>query len=379
MDYYAITIDTCIFENHGLSLEKGLLAQLEQFSASQFKFILSDVVYNELRKHLIDKNKTSRTSVNHAIKAASNCHLINDDALESVKKIFADCKEDDKNADDRLENFVRKTSLEIISSADFVDITRLIEMYFSSSLPFEPSGAKKSEFPDALALLAIESWAENNNVKVLAVSTDKGWAGFAENSNFITVVEGLADALAHFQTHSFADRIVNRLQLLFTEDNTHHLIVEIEDAIVSSVEEADDITIEATSRFYYEEEETYATHIEHTFALDEAGNVKINVVRDSDDTLVLQLKAEVTCEVNCYFSLSVFDSIDKDYVSMGGVNANTEENYSTSILLYITGDFRNGLDGIELSKVEVLKTVRKAYFGDIEPDWGNEDPERGED
>lgn len=379
MDYYAITIDTCIFENHGLSLEKGLLSQLEQFAASQFKFILSDVVYNELRKHLIDKNKISRADIKKAIRAASNCHLVDNEALEVVEKIFSNCKEDDKNADDRLANFVRKTSLEIISSADFVDITRLIEMYFASSLPFEPSGAKKSEFPDALALLAIESWAESNNVKVLAVSTDKGWAGFAEKSNFITVVEGLADALTHFQSHSFADRIVNRLQLLFTQNSTHHLILEIQDEIVSSVENADDITIEATSIFYYEEHEVYATYINHVFALDEMGKVKINIVRKSDDIIVLQLKAEVTCEVNCHFSLSVFDSIDKDYVSMGGVDANTEENYSTSILLYITGDFRNGLDGIELSKVEILKTVRKADFGDIEPDWGNEDPERGED
>lgn len=380
LDYAAITIDTCIFENHGLSLEKGLLAQLEQFSSSIVKFVLSDVVYNELKKHLIDKNKSSRTTINQAMKAASNCMLIDSNVLDSIKGTFDACADDAGHSIRRLNAFQEKTSFELINSAEYADVSRLLTMYFSSIAPFELSGAKKSEFPDAFALLSIEKWAERNNIKVLAVSKDKGWIDFANTSNHITVVKGLAEALTHFQPHNFAESIIEDLRELLEEDDTHIIFNQIKNAIISSVENADDISIEATSRFYYEEEEIYAEYLEHGFIVDDSERVKINIVRVSSNVLVLQVQVEVLCEVNGYFSLSIRDSVDKDYLSMGSVKACTEESYVTSILLHCTGDFTSGLDNIVISEIEVLRTIGSAEFGDIEPNWGEDDPEwMGED
>ena len=43
--YSALTIDTSIFNQYGLKLEKGLLAKLVQFKEMPINFVLSDVVY----------------------------------------------------------------------------------------------------------------------------------------------------------------------------------------------------------------------------------------------------------------------------------------------------------------------------------------------
>jgi chromosome condensin MukBEF complex kleisin-like MukF subunit len=63
-------------------------------------------------------------------------------------------------------------------------------------------GKKKAEFPDAISLLSLEAWAEANEKRILAVSGDKDWAAYAENSERIDVVSKLSDALAMLQEHA---------------------------------------------------------------------------------------------------------------------------------------------------------------------------------
>lgn len=45
------------------------------------------------------------------------------------------------------------------------------------------------------------------------------------------------------------------------------------------------------------------------------------------------------------------------------------EDYHTDILLELTGDFSQNIDGIEVSNIEVLESIQTANFGYIEPDW----------
>ena len=65
-----------------------------------------------------------------------------------------------------------------------------------ASPPFEEPDKKKHEFPDAIALLSLEEWAEVNKTRILAVSCDRGWAAFAAESEWIVVDSDLASALA---------------------------------------------------------------------------------------------------------------------------------------------------------------------------------------
>lgn len=115
----------------------------------------------------------------------------------------------------------------------------------------------------------------------------------------------------------------------------------------------------------------YATYVSHELVLDDQGLVDLKVVRIEDEIVVLQISANVTCEVTASFDFSVFDSIDRDYVGMGSNTYTTEETYSTDILISLTGDFTQGFDGLEVTEVEVLETIGTVDFGEVEPDWGD--------
>ncbi|HEM7146119.1 TPA: DUF4935 domain-containing protein [Providencia stuartii] len=57
--YNALCIDTSIFIKNGLTLDKGLLRRLEQFKDSNIELVIPDIIIEELKKHLLKKNKRS--------------------------------------------------------------------------------------------------------------------------------------------------------------------------------------------------------------------------------------------------------------------------------------------------------------------------------
>ena len=85
---------------------------------------------------------------------------------------------------------------------------RLIAMYFEPSPPFEGTGKKKNEFPDAIALITLEDWAREPEKKILAVSKDHGWVSFAEKSEFIDINKELPAALERALPKGFAANAV---------------------------------------------------------------------------------------------------------------------------------------------------------------------------
>jgi hypothetical protein len=60
MAYDAITIETNNLHHSGISLETGLLGQLEQFKDAPVDFVLSEIVTREVLKHLQQMAKDGR-------------------------------------------------------------------------------------------------------------------------------------------------------------------------------------------------------------------------------------------------------------------------------------------------------------------------------
>ena len=82
--YSALTIDTSIFNQHGLKLEKGLLAKLVQFKEMPINFVLSDVVYREVMNHLNKKEKEVRDKIKASLTDVSDYFGCKELALEEV-------------------------------------------------------------------------------------------------------------------------------------------------------------------------------------------------------------------------------------------------------------------------------------------------------
>ena len=81
MHYGAITLDSSIFDQNNLKLESGLLKKLEQFNGKPSKFILSEIIKNEVYSHLVKKISDVRNNINKALRL-SHSHL----TLDKYKK-----------------------------------------------------------------------------------------------------------------------------------------------------------------------------------------------------------------------------------------------------------------------------------------------------
>lgn len=369
LDYGAITIDNSILKGEGYRFDEGLLKQMVQFKTSPVEVIQTDIVHNEAKKHIAEVIKNARSTVTQALRSASKHLKINKLNIQSATELLSMQGEDSEIAEERLKKYYSKIGASVLASSSYMDSERLMEMYFNTEAPFEHGKDKKAEFPDAIALISLEKWAEEQGVSIIAVSDDAGWKNFSENSTLIKVVGNLSDAFALFQPHNQVNSIIARIRedALLDEDN--YVLGEIKQAIINSLDGAS-ACVEACSSFYYEEDDVYATYVDHELVTDDKGLVALNVVRIEDNIVILQIKAKVTCEVSASFDFSHYDSIDKDYVGMGSSTCTTEESYETDILISLTGDFTQGFDGLEVSEIEVLETIDQANFGEVEPDWG---------
>lgn len=368
LDFSAITLDNATLKAEGYKFYEGLLAQMRQFKGSPVKVIQTDIVHNEAIKHIGQEISKTRTSIEQALRSADKQLKIKAADINSARGLLSVEGSEEEIADSRLNKYYDFIGAEKIDSDKYADLSALMRMYFSTEAPFETGRDKKNEFPDAIALLSIEGWAEENNVNVIAVSLDKGWRDFAENSTKITLVSTLAEALEKFQPHTKVAEIIAHIREDSLLDSENHILQEIEQAITDSLDDCD-IWIDADSHMYFEWEDVSATYISHELDTDNNGLVKIRVVRIDDGVIVLKVGAIVEVEVEASFDFSMTDPIDKDYVNMGGNVCTTTETYHTDILLTLAGNFSQDFDDIEIAEIEVLENISSANFGEIEPDW----------
>lgn len=368
LDYGAIAIDNSIFKAEGYKFQEGLLVQMRQFKDGPVQVLQSDIVHNEAIKHIGQEILKTRSSIDQALRSANKQLKINTETINRARALLVLEGTEDQIAEARLKEYYESTGAVILTSAEYVDLSLLMRMYFSNEPPFETIKDKKNEFPDAIALLALEGWADQNDINIIAVSKDKGWNDFAENSNRIKLVDSLAEALEKFQPHNKVKDIINHIRQAALLDNDNHVLDAIEQAIVDSIDSSD-IYVHADSFMFFEWDDVYATYDSHKLICDSDDLVDVLVVSINDEGVVLKVEALVEVEVEASFNFSVRDSIDKDYVGMGGNICSTKESYHTDILLTLSGDFSKDFNSLKIQSVEVLETLQEANFGEVEPDW----------
>lgn len=371
LDFGAITIDNATYKGEGYRFYEGLLAQMHQFKESPVKVLQTDIVHNEAVNHIGQEISKTRASIEQALRSANKQLKIEPEVIENARTLLSVDGSEAEIAEARLEKYYEFIGAEKIDSGKYADLSHLMEMYFTTEAPFETGKDKKNEFPDAIALLALEGWAEENEINIIAVSQDKGWKNYSEDSDRITLVSSLAEALEKFQPHNKVLSIISHIREGSILDGENHVLEELELAIINSIDGCN-ILIEASSYMYFESEDVTAFYISHDLDKDQDGLVKIRVVSINDEEIVLKVGATVEVEVEASFDFSVRDSIDKDYVGMGGNVCTTTESYHTDILLSLTGDFSQDFDEIQVAEIEVLETIGHADFGEVEPDWRND-------
>ena len=362
LEYDAIVLDTSIFDGNGLKLESGMLGKLKQFKDGPIDFIMPDIVKNEIQSHLEKKIKVSRNTLEKSINDASDHLFFDGSALNDARQLLVSSDEIENLAKSRLENFIRSSGAWVLNSNDFVSVGELVKKYFQNEAPFSETGKKKNEFPDAIALMALQKWAEDNGKKILAIAKDGDWESFCETSEYIDYQGNLADGLAIFNEANAPYALLNNLSEALLSDEADDFLSRVENLLDN---ELDDLTPDqdAESQFYFEPEGS--TTSLSSFTLDP----DFKIIDVEGERIVLEAQAFITLNAEGEFSLSVHDSIDGDYVSLGGVTAQVEVEFETELLITISGQLDDDINDLEVEQVEVVDTPTCINYGSLEPDF----------
>lgn len=368
-EYEAILVDTSIFDGQGLRLEQGLLGKLNQFRDSEIQYLFPDVIKGEVQNHLEKKVKSSRASLEKALNDADDHLFFDGSELNDAKSMLIDGNKVDGVAENRINKFIANTGALVLECGNYISVTDLLKQYFQNEPPFAEIGKKKSEFPDAIVLLATEQWAKDNDIRVLAVAKDNDWKNYCETSTCIDCTADFADALSQFNKATapfdFLSLLTSKIE---SDDDEAEVFV---DKIRSEVESYfDDFVpeVEADSYFDWEEDDCRGWLSDFELA-----NYDFKVIDHDADYLVLEVSADITVEVEGTFSLSHYDSIDRDYTYLSSITNTVEKQFTSEILITVCGDLTGNLSDLDIDQIEIVNPITSVDFGTLEVDYGEED------
>ncbi|EKS41457.1 hypothetical protein HMPREF9695_00549 [Afipia broomeae ATCC 49717] len=367
MKYGAITFDTQTVEHNAFHFDGGLLSQLKQFKDGPVRIVLSEIVLREIFKHLLEKTKSARDAAVAAHKKAL------DHGLADADKPFVSLDVDYKAvARARLDRFVREIGAEIVR-VDNVSMKTLMSSYFQPAAPFSSAGKNKAEFPDAIALLSLQKWAEDNKIQLLGVSGDKGWNAFAASSNRIDLVNDLSEALSLVQKHNeemsaIVQTLIESIDTATDED--------LKDEFVSKLSnEVSGYSVYAEADSFYDiEAEQVDIELSDSQFVGDASGYDFSVVQASRNLIVAKITLEASIKAEAIFHMSVYDSIDKDSMGIGSTEASTEQDVTFAVL--VTFEREDAAASFGITSVEIVDGPKSLNFGYIEPDY---EPDYDED
>jgi len=353
-----LTLDTTEFFHVGYNYEAPSFKALGQFASTGIIAIFSEVVLNEVHADVRDdiekKSELVRSSLNQVSKVAR--------LGMDVKQLMTDLGIPDASGRSKelLDAFINKIEGERVVVDEGATARKLHDLYFAAEPPFSKKAEKKSEFPDAMALLSLEHWAEQHGGYVLAVSADGDWKRFGASSNHIICIPQLAAALSLFNR---SDAVVaGRLSANLLADTAAQLRQRIDSLLDSTVESFE---IEANAPYYYETEDEYATI--DSWAVDD---YQFDVIDSDDDSVTIAFTVTVNATFRAGFTFEVRDSIDKDYITIGGTQAAKEETFSLQIVVSVGRD-DDGPDP-DILNIEAEGPSIAVNFGYVDVDYGDE-------
>lgn len=307
--YHAISIDNSTLKSLKYNFEKSLLNKLEQFKESEIQVLVPDIILIEINKHLLQDTINARPKIEEfkGIIEANYFPQLNS-ALDAVKGFSSD--EIGLLVKDRIQKFLDRTNAVIIESSEYLNVDDLIDLYKNTQIPFENNEKKKREFPDAIALLSLEGYAEKNDFKILTVWGDKGWGTYCTNSSELDVRTKLSEAIEilvlqnnhdnffkNFEDGSFDKVFINALRDSLDEKISYEIGEEYLEVDADSHLSVSDGEVEGISFISADYDQLELVEISKNFC-----------------EFSIKLRGVVRFSVNASFSFSVWDSIDKEDV-----------------------------------------------------------------
>lgn len=353
--YSAFTVDTNLFKKYAFKFKKSPLSEVGQ-NYPWITLVIPTILRDEIAKKFYD-------DINDA-------YVVSKGKLDKFLEIqiFSECCEKlteldvKKYCKDAVNSFLQNAA-EIIDSSD-VDLSEILDNYFNSNPPFA-GGKKKSEFPDAIALKALEEYAEDKDIKIAVISKDKDWIHYCQNSKKLFAIESPSDEVLRecmfaFKNYANAEEeIINELKTRIC-DKENSLSIQIIEEINRFFENSDNVECTVNSSMHCD--------IEYLFA--EIDNIDFEksewsfTGKDNEDMYVQGL---ISIDVLIYAgaTLSAWDSIDKEYIELENKTMKTEINVSIDISASLYRDM-GGIDWDAFFGFTINNDTVSVDFGYVE-------------
>jgi len=360
----AIALDTSVFDAQQRNLEGGLLRRVEQFHRSdRVQVLMPDVVRREVEAHVQRDAAEARSGLARSVRMAARAQLLSSDALEQLRVIEYQMDEPALAARMRMEGWLAGTRAEVLDVAARVDMRTLFDRYFAAQPPFAESSKKKHEFPDAVALLALEHWAGEHDTAVLVVSTDADWQRFCTAHPRLLWTNNLGGALAAFQDERAqfaADRLAETL--------VEGLDGKLAQALLAAGRSfARQIGVGLDVRSAFDFTWTYDVHVEAIRwpatdgVLDEC-----EAIDHRDGKVVVRVKGALQTKIAVYFTFSAMTGAGNGTVTVGGSTMVFDDEIPCGMLVTVDGDTSHR---VTVRDIEFLPTAHRIAVGEITPEW----------
>lgn len=360
----AISIDTNVFHRYGYDLESAELLALDQFSGGPISFVVSDIVVGEVKARMHGNIMNATDELRRALRKYQQSRRLERKVIGEAEANLALADDVDQAVADRWDNFVSAADAKYVTAGQHLNGDSLVTHYFETKAPFEASGKKKEEFPDAIALLELEALGEEQQKYILAVSNDNGWTDFASSADWVVVVKELRPLLSLFHQ---ADKFVLNRTIGFLNMPETALGHELVSKIQNFVDDLDP-NIDASTYLPFDVDFQGATYDNHAPLEEQDGAI----VDSDDESVTMTIDILVNSTFAASFAFSVHDSIDDDYVSLGSTYEETESSFEIKVVLQVFREAGPEDESITM-EVEASRYV-SVDFGEIEP-FSDEGPE----
>ena len=358
----ALTLDTNVFDGKKLNFRSRTLKAVAGLQNRPFQLVLSGTIKREIQGHIAEAMEVAlrelKKAAGDALYAFGTSSPTRGELLEQV----TGGRTPSDAAATRMDEFIKDSGCEVLDDTSLVTVGSIFDAYFDQTAPFSQS--KKTEFPDALALQALERTATDRKTGFLVVSKDGDWKKFCEQSQSLYLVETVETALSLINNAPPVLRKAVATWLWDDEGSQAEIVQEISNYL-------ERVDVDAGANASYGQVEAYGMAPElKSVGWPDRSELEIletNQAPDGGVEVLVSIPLSLGLEIHVELSFSVWDSVDKESLGMGGRTVIVEQEEYAPVTITVL--LRNV--GETNQEVELVET--ELDIGSIQVDLGDVD------
>lgn len=364
------SIDTDVIQSHAYKFSAGALRALPLQRPAWLTIQQTEIIEREVHAHRMEPVSKVTKELNVAIAKLQRLSGLNFNPVSQQIKAFDSESVASHNFSREFKAFVASLGGGVLPIAGPDLARQMFDRYFQEAAPFE--ARKKSEFPDAAALLTLENYAKAIQKQGILISRDSGWADFAKHSDWLYCVKSLDEFAALFKSNNpLATGVTAKVsaELANTASSLSTLVqAAVEYHVAGAYWNADDAWTGFCHRV--EAEVDYAHYLGHSVDLTGIGTWLV----EHDPTIcIIEVRATVQVSVDVSVEFFMYDTIDHEEINFGSQVISRDHEMDVDVFITLRGDLEHATVDLLDPSIELAGGEYDLEVGEVEPDFDEEE------